>query len=247
MAEATKQESRHSALLLQASATLSRKLQRITFSKEIYVYNVLDYAWGAWQSYIRSYADPALRSPKFLLLGINPGPHGMAQTGIPFGNIHAVRNYLALDFHIKQPKRLHPRRPVHGLNYHREEASGKRLWGCIASLFPDPEVFFKHAFVLNFCPLAFFDASGKNLTPDALRHEKSSVQKMEACCLEHLQVYCSLLRIDSILAIGKYAYKMAEKQSAIRLPIQYIPHPSPLNPKHREFNRSITALFNRLR
>src|SRR5689334_22585808 len=75
------------------------------------VYNPLEYAWPAHELYLEKYAA----APKqVLFLGMNPGPFGMAQTGIPFGEVAAVRDWLKIQTPVKKPAREHPKRPVEG-------------------------------------------------------------------------------------------------------------------------------------
>ena len=76
------------------------------------VYNPLEYAWQPFAQYLELYAKP----PKeVLLLGMNPGPWGMAQTGIPFGEVSFVRDWLKVQAPVGQPKHMHPKRPILGL------------------------------------------------------------------------------------------------------------------------------------
>ena len=82
-----------------------------------------------------------------LFLGMNPGPFGMAQTGIPFGEISAVRDWIQISGNIGKPKGEHPDRPVTGMECHRSEVSGQRIWGLFKDKFGTPEVFFKDHFV----------------------------------------------------------------------------------------------------
>ncbi len=231
------------AALLKESDNFRKKLDTLSFPAHIFVYNVFDYAWEGWKNYISTYADAHKEKNKYLLLGMNPGPHGMVQTGVPFGNIGAVTKYLRLQHSIGRPAAPHPQRKVVGLEYHREEKSGERVWSCIASLFPNPHDFFRTAFILNFCPLAFFDEAGKNLTPDVILRGTETIQRMQEYCIEHLQHYCRLLHIDQIVGIGRYAERMGRENTAI--PVHYVSHPSPLNPKHRLFQAELEAVLER--
>ncbi|MFM8699096.1 MAG: single-stranded DNA-binding protein, partial [Phycisphaerales bacterium] len=132
-----------------------------------FTYHPLEYAWHAHRAYLRM----ARPRPAILLVGMNPGPFGMAQTGVPFGEVAAVRDFLGIDARtarIGVPERMHPKRPVDGLSCTRSEVSGARVWGWARARFGTPEAFFRAAFVWNWCPLAFMAASGANLTPDKL-------------------------------------------------------------------------------
>jgi len=61
-----------------------------------------------------------------VVLGMNPGPFGMAQTGIPFGDVSVVRDFLGLEGQVGKPEREHPKRKVDGMACARSEVSGVR-------------------------------------------------------------------------------------------------------------------------
>jgi len=42
---------------------------------------------------------------------MNPGPWGMAQTGVPFGEINAVKDWLGINAEVDKPQKQHPKRP----------------------------------------------------------------------------------------------------------------------------------------
>ena len=102
------------------------------------------------------------------MLGMNPGPWGMAQTGVPFGEIPAVRDWMGISSVVDKPGNEHPKRPVEGFACERSEVSGRRLWGLFSEKFPNPEDFFRDHFVANYCPLVWMGETGKNITPDKL-------------------------------------------------------------------------------
>lgn len=241
--------------LLGFSKTLVQSLQKIDigqFTNDIIMYNVLDYAWDAWEQYITQYAKGTAHT---LVLGINPGPHGMVQTGIPFGNISTVQHYLNIQPNIQHDKiSPHPRRPVLGLTYTREEPSGKLLWGTIQEMYPNPNDFFSDFFVLNYCPLAFFsnDEKASNLTPDKL--PKIYQSHIEILCSKHLAQYLVGFQITRILAVGKYTQQIAGKvlegggldilMPKQKIEVQYLTHPSPLNPNHKKFPEEFRKAVN---
>ncbi len=142
---------------------LSRELARLRFGPPVaVVYRPLEYAWEPHRRYLARYGS----GPKqVLLVGMNPGPWGMAQTGVPFGEIAAVRDWMGIEGPVGAPDRLHPKRPVTGFDCTRNEASGRRLWGWARKNFGSAEVFFRRFFVANYCPLMFIDESGANRTP----------------------------------------------------------------------------------
>ncbi|MBU6399576.1 MAG: single-stranded DNA-binding protein [Verrucomicrobia bacterium] len=191
-----------------------------------HVYNPLSYAWPVHEAYLRRYG----RGPKrVVFLGMNPGPFGMAQTGVPFGEIAVVRDWLRLSGPIGRPAREHPKRPVLGFACHRSEVSGRRLWGLFAERFGRPETFFAHHFVVNYCPLVFFGETGRNLTPDKLRAAEAAV--LFAACDRHLRLVVAALRPEWVIGIGEFAEKRARRVlDRAGVKIGRILHPSPASP-----------------
>jgi single-strand selective monofunctional uracil DNA glycosylase len=152
--------------LIVAARRLRDAVAELRFAAPVaYVYDPLVYAWHAHEIYLRRYGNGHKR---VLFLGMNPGPFGMAQTGIPFGEIAAVRDWLGIQATIERPPDEHPKRPVMGFNCTRSEISGQRLWALFAKRFGSAEKFFEKHLVVNYCPLAFVEASGRNRTPDKL-------------------------------------------------------------------------------
>ena len=189
------------------------------------VYAPLGYAWPIAEQYMRRYGN----GPKeVVLVGMNPGPFGMAQTGVPFGEVGYVRDWMDLRGPVARPKREHAKRPVLGLDCTRSEVSGARLWGAFARRFPDAQQFFRRAFVLNYCPLLFLAESGANITPDKLRMSERA--PLETACDEHLRDALSALAPRTVIGIGQYATKKIESLGIPNLPVACIPHPSPASP-----------------
>ena len=213
--------------ILEASRNLINTVNKITFSYPVaYVYNPMDYAWAAQKLYIERYANT---SKKILFLGINPGPFGMVQTGVPFGEVDAVRNWLNISASIKKPLLENPRRLVKGFKCKRSEVSGRRLWSLFAKHFESADVFFKNHFVINYCPLFFMKTSGANYTPDKLLiQEKDLLYK---ACDRYLRKIVKILKPNWIIGIG--AYSEIRGRKAIKdNNINYgrILHPSPICP-----------------
>ena len=200
----------------------------LTFGGPVsFVYNPLVYARRSYDEYCRLYADP----PKeVILLGINPGPWGMVQTGIPFGDARMVSEWLGLRGSIDAPLRQHPNRPVYGFSCARREVSGQRLWGWAQRRFGTPRRFFKRFWVANYCPLAFMEESGRNRTPDKLtKNEKQPL--FEACDLA-LRATVRLLQPVHVIGVGKFARERAARAlKGLDLKIGGITHPSPANPR----------------
>ncbi|XP_060051187.1 single-strand selective monofunctional uracil DNA glycosylase isoform X4 [Erinaceus europaeus] len=142
---------------------LNTELDQLQFSEPVsIVYNPVDYAWEPHRSYVTRFCQGP---KKVLFLGMNPGPFGMGQTGVPFGEVNAVRDWLGIAGSVRPPPQEHPKRPVLGLECPQSEVSGARFWGFFQKLCGQPEVFFRHCFVHNLCPLLFLAPGGRNLTP----------------------------------------------------------------------------------
>ncbi len=192
-----------------------------------FVYNPLVYAKDAHLEYWRRYGN----GPKeIVLLGMNPGPWGMVQTGIPFGDVELVTEWLDIKEGVEAPAKQHPKRPIMGFGSHRGEVSGQRLWGWARNRFVTPKTFFNRFWVANYCPLAFMEASGRNRTPDKLPIKERGLL-LEACD-QALVEMVSMLESTMVVGIGKFAAMQAGRAlSGIDLRLGQIAHPSPANPK----------------
>lgn len=212
--------------LVSAARRLSADLGVLTFSPPAaFVLNPLEYARGVHESYLERFGA----GPKeFVLLGMNPGPFGMAQTGIPFGEVAAVRDYLHLRGSVVSPASAPPKRPIQGFACTRSEVSGRRLWGAVAERHPDPTTFFARAFVTNYCPLLFLDEKCANVTPDRLQREER--RAVEALCDRHLREVGVLLQPQRWIAVGGYADKCLVRVFGKDVPRALVPHPSPASP-----------------
>jgi single-strand selective monofunctional uracil DNA glycosylase len=214
--------------LIAAAQELSAQAGRLKFKPPVtHVYNPLDYAWAAHELYLRKFGDGKKR---VVFLGMNPGPYGMAQTGIPFGEIAAVRDWMGISAKIGRPEHCNPKRPVRGFDCPNSEVSGRRLWGLFADRFGAPGKFFKEHFVANYCPLAFMEQSGANFTPNKLPpSEKNPLLKI---CDEHLHRILEILEPEWIIGVGGWAKERAEIVSAdLKIKVGQILHPSPASPK----------------
>src|SRR5688572_20159682 len=211
-----------------AAKDLCRALGRLRFGPPVtHIYNPLVYAWAAHQEYLRRYASGP---KKVIFFGMNPGPFGMTQTGVPFGEVAAVRDWLKIDAPIGKPDLEHPKRPVQGFACKRSEVSGRRLWGLFAERFGTPEAFFAEHFVANYCPLVFCEASGCNRTPDKIT-AREIAPVLEACD-RHLQRVIAHLQPQWVVAIGDFAEKRAQNVlGGTPIKIGKILHPSPASPE----------------
>lgn len=208
---------------------LNREIKPLTFANPVaYVYNPLEYARKSHDRYLELYG----KSPKeVLLLGMNPGPFGMAQTGVPFGEVAAASDWLRIKEPVDQPDPMHPKRPVDGFNCTRSEVSGRRLWGWAENRFGSPEVFFSRYFVANYCPLVFMEESGRNRTPDKL--PKIEREKLFDACDNALVKLVEYFQPRFMIGIGAFAEKRARAclGEFAGLTIGKITHPSPANPR----------------
>ncbi len=225
--------------LVAAARRLSDEVDRLSFGPPVsHVYNPLRYAWHPHELYLRTYGTGRKR---VLFIGMNPGPFGMAQNGIPFGEISIVRDWLKITGRISRPENEHPRRPVTGFSCHRSEVSGQRFWGLFSERFGAPKAFFNIHFVLSYCPLAFMEASGRNRTPDKL--SKAEKAALFTACNEHLRAAVSILQPEWLIGIGDFAHKrLTELFQGESRNIGRILHPSPASPiANRDWPAKVTA------
>lgn len=209
-----------------AARRLSQSVGRLHFAAPVtHVYNPLEYAWDAHEQYLRRMNPERTR---VLFLGMNPGPWGMAQTGVPFGQIAAVRDWLGIDAAIGRPQDEHPKRAVEGLACRRSEVSGERLWGLFQSRFETPEAFFREHFVANYCPLVFMEQSARNRTPDKLRAEERAA--LDTACDTHLRAVIEALDPEWLVGVGAYAEARLKPLAGPSRRVTRILHPSPASP-----------------
>ena len=205
--------------------------------------NPLDYAWVLHEQYLRKWGG---RGATTLMLGMNPGPYGMAQSGVPFGATHCVRDFLQIEHvDLVTPKNAHPKRPIQGLMLERQEVSGTRIWSLFEEMYHTPEACFAEIFVLNHCPLLLLGQRGQNITPEVL--SKSLIEPLMQACDAHLSDVVDLLQIERIIGIGKYAERRAlhvmnakhgcgKRKDGTPVRIQTVWHPSPASPRANRNN-----------
>jgi single-strand selective monofunctional uracil DNA glycosylase len=218
---------------------LTEELQPLRFAAPVsHVYNPLEYAGEPYRLYLKTYAP---NRPEAVFVGMNPGPWGMAQTGIPFGEIGMVRDWLNIQAPVGRPRNVHPRRPVTGFNCTRSEVSGRRLWGWVRERFKTPRQFFERFFVANYCPLMFLEASGRNRTPNRLKAAEK--KPLLAACDRALQDTIAILKPQFVIGIGRFAAeRVCSALSEPEIITGGITHPSPANPKA---NRDWASLITR--
>ena len=223
--------------LIDAAQDLIRELKPLCFKDPVsHVYLPTEYAWDRHREYLERFGGsggvPGGKK-RVLMLGMNPGPWGMAQTGVPFGEVPAVRDWMGISGPVNKPENEHPKRPVDGFDCKRSEVSGRRLWGLFAGKYPNPEDFFEEHFVANYCPLVWMGETGKNITPDKL--PQSEMVPVETSCRKHLAAVITALDPEWLIGVGAYAEK-----KLIETVREYFPgrefrtgkilHPSPASP-----------------
>lgn len=214
--------------LIQISRTLCQAVDRLSFGLPVtHVYNPLAYARLPHEQYLAHWGQGTKR---VVFLGMNPGPFGMSQTGVPFGEVTLVKSWLGIDAPVKKPPREHDKRPIEGFSCPRSEVSGARLWGFFRDTFGTPARFFREHFVANYCPLTFMEESGKNRTPDKLP-EWERVPLYEACDAALLGVVRAL-EPELVVGVGAFAAERARRAlSGAKVSVGTILHPSPASPK----------------
>ena len=216
-------------LLVAATRELSAAVDALRFSEPVaFVYNPLDYARETHEAFLRRYGNGRKR---VVFLGMNPGPFGMAQTGVPFGEIDAVQNWLGVFGFVGKPPREHPAKPVDGFACPRSEVSGKRLWGLFRERFGSPGNFFAEHFVTNFCPLLFVAGNerGKNLTPENLAPAERDA--VNAPCDLFLRRLAEILEPEWLVGVGNFAEAAARRALAgTSVKFTRVIHPSPASP-----------------
>jgi len=214
--------------LVELSRRLTERLKALRFEGASHVYLPTDYARKPHEVYLRRFGAGRKR---VLFLGMNPGPFGMAQTGVPFGEVVAVRDWMGIEEPVGKPGAEHPKRPIEGFACARSEVSGRRLWGLFAERFPCCDDFFDGHFVGNYCPLVWMNERGANLTPDKL--PKAEMEPVAAACDEHLAGVLEALEPEFLIGVGAWAEgKLAAVADEIGIgaAVGRVLHPSPASP-----------------
>ncbi|XP_050590337.1 single-strand selective monofunctional uracil DNA glycosylase [Bombus affinis] len=225
--------------LLSVEHNLAAELRKITFRLPVeYVYSPLEYAFNIHTMYVQKYCNTV---KKILFLGMNPGPWGMSQTGVPFGEISMVRDWLKICGHVGKPAKEQPNRKVTGFQCTRSEISGKRLWGLFQELCKSPEKFFEHAYIHNYCPIALMNKKGCNITPAEIKGPE--IQILHSACDKALADAIKILKVEIIIGIGGYAEKRAQlvvQSSKLPVKVLCLPHPSPRAVNNKNWSEKAT-------
>ncbi len=213
--------------LKQITDDLIADLAGLTYGPPVaYVYNPLVYARGPWDLYCERYGQGRR---EVLMIGMNPGPFGMAQVGVPFGEIAHVRDWLGIEAPVGKPPLEHPKRPILGFDCTRSEVSGRRLWSWAKDTFGTPDAFFDRFFITNYCPLVFMEEGGRNRIPEKL--PKAEREPMYAACDRALRRTVELMEPKYVVGVGKFAQKKAQQVVGdLDVIIGSVPHPSPASP-----------------
>lgn len=213
--------------IIKLTSIFAEKLNQLTFSEPVtHFYNPLVYAWKAHKIYLERFGSG---SKKVFFLGMNPGPWGMAQSGIPFGEVSMVSEWMNIRTKIEKPKNEHPKRPIDGFDCRKSEVSGRRFWGLMKKKFNCADFFFAEHFVGNYCPLVFMEASGKNRTPDKLPKEEKNV--LMNLCDRYLWDLVQSLQPRYLIGVGSYAENCLQRNfSSEGFSIGKVLHPSPASP-----------------
>lgn len=209
-------------------ARLNKALQPLKFGPPVtHIYNPLIYARKSYDRYFKKYGTG---SKEILLVGMNPGPWGMAQTGVPFGEISAVRDWLEISESVDQPETAHPKRPVEGFQCKRSEVSGRRIWSWAKNRFKTPQRFFSRFFIINYCPLVFMETSGRNRPPNTL--PAAERRPLMEICDKALGRMIGLLHPKYVIGVGRFTEERVRKVVAeSNIIAGGITHPSPANPR----------------
>ena len=156
----------------------------------------------------------------------------ISASGVPFGEVSVVNNWLKINGVVGKPKVEHPKRQIEGLNCKRREVSGERFWNFIKSVSGTPEIFFKNCLVYNHCPLIFMGKSGKNVTPPDMKIDVRN--KLLQLCDETLKDVIELYSVKHIVGLGRFAETRAKKvvnDNLIKnVDVSFLIHPSPASP-----------------
>lgn len=229
----------------QIECNLNKDIKAIKFESRItHIYNPIEYAWDLHCAYLRKY----LKSTKTVMfVGMNPGPNGMGQTGVPFGNIETVKTFMELQGDVKRPEVEHPKRKVVGLSCKIEEPSGVRIWTLLKNIAGSLDTFAEQCFIHNFCPYAFFDSLGKNVTPSELKGP--SKKEVRDVCLKYLDQEIDLIQPKILIAVGRYVSDCLQvlfkepKYNGTSIKILQLPHPSPRSVNNNNWPEKAKKFF----
>ncbi|KAF5297131.1 hypothetical protein FQA39_LY02711 [Lamprigera yunnana] len=227
-------ETNISERFLNLEVALNDSLKKLSFKQPVvYVYRPLDYAFKPHSVFTHRYCTTP---KKILFVGMNPGPWGMCQTGIPFGEVNVVKDWFQINDEVSKPEKECPERVVSGLSCKRSEVSGQRIWGLFRNICGTPEKFFKHAYMYNYCPIAMMKIKGVNVTPSEIKGETQRL--LEEICDKTLYDVIQLLQVEIVVTVGKFAEARAlhvlKHKNPFKTKVLYLMHPN-LSKEQEEF------------
>ncbi|XP_023364847.1 single-strand selective monofunctional uracil DNA glycosylase-like [Otolemur garnettii] len=109
---------------LEEELRLNSELSQLQFSEPGGImYNPVEYVWEPHHSCVTHYCQ-------VLFLGMNPASFDLAQTGVPFGEVSMVRDWLDIGGPVLTPPQEHPKQPALGLECPQSEAN--KDWEAVA-------------------------------------------------------------------------------------------------------------------
>ncbi|KAF7265189.1 hypothetical protein GWI33_021382 [Rhynchophorus ferrugineus] len=206
-----------------------------------YVYDPTDYASEPSEKYIEYCQD----TKEVLFVDMNPGPFGMCQTGVPFGDTEWVKNWLGIEGKIDKPLPECSARPVDGFKCTKKEQSGHRFWSLFSDLCHKPEKFFWHAFLYNYCPLAFMDSNGRNITPSGTKKKE-----LVFYCDQYFMKTIDVLQPQIIIGIGRYTEKRLQsivrrRNRTNKIEVLYLKHPGRPVRNNRSWHRNTKRILDK--
>jgi len=237
--------------VVNATRLLSARLEPVRAAlpaaglKAVAAIDPTSYAFGNYTRFMQLAASgPRLA----LFVGMNPGPHGMAQTGIPFGDVDTARVLLGGADTIDPLPGLRAASGAawdcKGLAYHRGEQSGMRLWSALSQLCGSPQAALERCCIVNYCPLYMVGPELENITPSDLPRRHDITRALEAACDEHLRQLVLGLEVKTVLSFGSYAHASARRAlSGFPVDFYTTPHPSPRRGSAAEWIASALPLL----
>ncbi|CAK1583332.1 unnamed protein product [Parnassius mnemosyne] len=219
---------------------LNNKLEKFELPSAVKcVYNPTIYARYTFEMYVRKYCNSI---KPIMYFGMNPGPFGMSQTGVPFGEVSSVRDWLGIEGPVGKPPKEVESRPVRGFACTRTEISGKRFWGLLKEICGTPEKFFETSFVYNYLNQQWMKSNGCNLTPGDFK--VSEMKALYEICDQTFIRVLELYKVQTIVAVGKFCETRAHKAIEEHLPsksrtikVLYLPHPSPRTVNNNDWDQ----------
>lgn len=207
---------------------LNERMETVTIEEKVeWFYNPLDYAFPVHAEYLKTFGDDTKTG---FFLGMNPGPWGMAQTGVPFTDPYIARDWMGLSEQpIGTPSNEREERPIKGWESDRKEASGQKLHGFFREVYGSLEAFFDDNIVMNYCPLVMYSEEATNTTPEDLL--KDDRERLYSICDPYLEALIDFYDPDVFVGIGRFGQRrIADVTDRAEEEVAYLPHPSPASP-----------------